>query len=83
MYFIFNTKFEISDHENIGTDTFLVLIACTVIKILTDIDFSVMAALIKAFRVQSRTPDPPATLFYDEGGKPHQKIKSIAVALFA
>ena len=42
-----------------------------------------MAALIKAFRVQRRTPDPPATLFYDEGGKPHQKIKSIAVALFA
>ena len=23
----FNTKFEISDHENIGTDTFLVVIA--------------------------------------------------------
>ena len=76
-------KFEISDHENIGIDTFLVVIACTVIKILTDIGFSVMAALIKTFRVQSHAPDPPATLFYDEGGKPHRKIKSIHVALFA
>ena len=38
------------------------------------IDFSLMAALIKVFRVQSHTPDPSATLFYDEGGKPQQKL---------
>ena len=50
------------------------VIACTDMQILTNIGFSVMAALIKGFGVQSHTPDPPATLFYDKGGKPHQKI---------
>ena len=45
-------------------------------QISTNTGFSVMAALIKGFRVQSHTPDPPApaTLFYDKGGKPHQKM---------
>ena len=47
-----------------------------------EIGFSVMAALIKGFRVQSHTPDPPATHFYDEVGRPHQKMGSIVVALF-
>ena len=78
-----HTKFEISDHENMGIDTFFVVIACMIIKILTDIGFLLMAALIKTFRVQSHAPDSPATLFYDEGCKPHRKIKSLHVALFA
>jgi hypothetical protein len=37
----------------------------------SDIDqigFSVMVAPIKEFQVQSHTPDPAATLFYDEVG---------------
>jgi hypothetical protein len=35
--------------------------------------FSVMVAQIKEFQVQSHTPDPAATLFYDEVGRLHQK----------
>ena len=81
-YTLLNTKTEISDHENIGIDTLLMVIACTDMQILTNIGFSVMAALIKGFGVQSHTPDPPATPFYDKGGKPHQKMESIHAALF-
>ena len=67
-----------------GIDTLFVVLACTVMQILTKIiGFSVMVALIKGFRVQSHTPDPPATHFYDEVGRPHQKVGSIVVALFA
>jgi len=41
-----------------------------------------MAALIKGFRVQSHTPDPAATHFYDEVDRLHQKIGFTVVALF-
>ena len=57
-----------SDHENIGIDTLLMVIACTDMQTLPIIGFSVMAALIKGFRIQSHTPDLPETLFYDKGG---------------
>ena len=70
------TKTEISDHENIGINTGDSMYRYA------HIDFSLMAALIKGFWVQGHTPDTPATLFYDEGGKPHQKMGSIHVALF-
>ena len=39
-------------------------------------------ALIKEFQVQSHTPDPAATLFYDEVGRLYQKMGSTIVALF-
>jgi hypothetical protein len=42
----------------------------------------VMVALIKGFRVESHTPDSAATHFYDEVGRPHQKMGSTIVALF-
>ena len=71
--FIFNTKSEISDHENIGKDIFLVVIACMVIKI----GFSIMVSLIMAFWVYNAAPQTRQQhFFYDEGGKPHQKKKS-------
>ncbi len=53
-----------------------------VMQILTKIGFSVMAALIKGFWVRSHAPDPAATLFYDEVGRPHPKMGSTIVALF-
>ena len=65
-----------------GIDTLFVVLTCMVMQILTKIGFSVMAALIKGFWVQSHTPDPPATHFYDEVGRSHQKMGSIVVALF-
>jgi hypothetical protein len=34
------------------------------------------------FRVESHTPDSAATHFYDEVGRPHQKMGSTIVALF-
>ena len=79
---LIHTNIEIPDHENIGKHPLLVVIACIVMQILTDTGFPVMAALINRFRVESRTPDPAATLFYDQGGKLHQKIGFILVALF-
>ena len=41
-----------------------------------------MMALIKEFQVQSHTPYPTATLFYDEVGRLYQKMGSRIVALF-
>ncbi len=41
-----------------------------------------MAALIKGFWARSHAPDPAATLFYDEVGRPHPKMGSTIVALF-
>ena len=52
-----------------GKDSLPVVLSCMVTY--TDIDkkgFLVMTALIKGFQVQSHTPDPAATLFYDEVG---------------
>ena len=57
-----------------GIDTLVeLLVYIVVMQILTKMVFSVMAALIKGFRVQSHTQDPAAIRFYDEGGRPHQK----------
>ena len=61
-----------------GIDTLVELLVYIVMQILMKIGFSVMAA----FRVQSHTQDPAATRFYDEGGRPHQKIRFTIVALF-
>ena len=41
-----------------------------------------LTALIKGFQVQSYTPDPAATLFYDEVGRLYQKMGYTIVALF-
>ena len=79
---LFNTKLQSLTMRACGIDTLLVVLACMVMQILTKIGFSVMVALIMGFRVQSHTPDPPATHFYDEMGRPHQKMRSIVVALF-
>ena len=65
-----------------GIDTLVELLVYIVMQILTKIGFSVMAALIKEFRVQSHTQDPAATRFYDEGGRLHQKMRFTIVALF-
>ena len=65
-----------------GIDTLDELLAFIVMQILTKIDISVMAALIKGFRVKSHTQDPAATRFYDEGGRLHQKMRLTIVALF-
>ena len=56
-----------------GIDTLVELLVYIVMQILTKIGLSVMAALIKGFRVQIHTQDPAATRSYDEGGMPHQK----------
>ena len=71
MHFL-NSENEFLDHENMGIDTLVEL---------TKIGFSVMVALIKGFRVHSHTQDPAATRFYDEGGRPHQKMRFTIVAL--
>ncbi len=63
-------------------DTLLVVLACIWLQILTKIVFLVMAALIKGFGVRNHAPDPAATLFYDEVGRPHPKMGSTFVALF-
>ena len=85
----FKHKTEISDHENIGIDTLLMVIACTDMQISTIIGFSVMAALIKGFQIQSHIPDPASNIFFmiwggggGGGVKPRQKMESIHVALF-
>ena len=65
-----------------GINTLVELLVYIVMQILTKIGFSVMAALINGFQVQSHTQDPAATCFYDEGGRPHQKMKFTIVALF-
>ena len=79
MHFL-NSEIEFLDHENMGIDTLVELLVYIVMQILTKIGFSVMAALIKGFLVQSHTP--AATRFYDEGGRPHQKMRFTIVALF-
>ena len=66
MHFL-NSEIEFLDHENMGIDTLVELLVYIVMQILTKIGFSVMAALIKGFRVQSHTQDPAAKRFYDEG----------------
>ena len=81
MHFL-NSEIEFLDHENMGIDTLVELLVYIVMQILTKIGFSEMAALIKGFRVQSHTQDTAATRFYDEGGRPHQKIRFTMVALF-
>ena len=81
MHFL-NSEIEFHDHENMGIDTLVELLVYIVMQILTKIGISVMAALIKGFRVQSHTQDPAATRFYDEGGRPHQKMRFTIVALF-
>ena len=67
----FKHQTEISDHENIGIDTLIMAIACTDI----DIDFSVMGALIKRFRVQSHacTPQTCQQHFFMMRGVNHTK----------
>ncbi len=77
-----NTNTVTLDHGNMGMEALLVVLAYTVMQILTKIGFSVMAVLNKGFRVQSHTPDQAATHFYDEGDRPHQKMRFIIVALF-
>ena len=67
MHFL-NSEIEFLDHENMGIDTLVELLVYIVMQILTKIGFSVMATLIKGFRVQSHTQEPAATCFYDEGG---------------
>ena len=82
MHFL-KSEIEFLDHENMGIDTLVELLVYTIVmQILTKIGFSVMAALIKGFRVQSHTQDPAATRFYDEGGRSHQKMRFTIVALF-
>ena len=63
-HILLNTKTAITDHEIMGVDTLLLVLAYTVKQISTRIGYSVMASLIKGFRVQSHTPDPAATLFF-------------------
>ena len=67
LYTLLNIKIEISDHENIGIGNSIMVIAYTDMQILTIIGFSVMAALIKGFRIQSHTPDLPAHIFMKRG----------------
>ena len=81
-YTLLNTKTESTDHENMGIDTLFVMLVCAVKQILTNTGFSVMASLIKVFRVQSHTPDPAATHFFDDVGRPYQSMESKIVALF-
>ena len=54
MHFL-NSEIEFLDHENMGIDTLVELLVYIVMQILTKIGFSVIAALIKGFRVQSHT----------------------------
>ena len=83
MHFL-NSEIEILDHENMGIDTLVELLVYIVMQILTKIVvFSVMAALIKGFRVQSHTQDPAATRFYDKGSRLHQNIRFTIVAVFS
>ena len=81
MHFL-NSEIEYLDHENMGIDTLVELLVYIVMQILTKIGFSAMAALIKGYWVQSHTQDPAAIRFYDEGGRPHQKMRFTSVALF-
>ena len=71
-----------TDHENMGTDILFEVLAYTVKQISTNTGFSVMASTVKAFPVQSHTPDPAATHFFDDGGRPYQNMGSKIVALF-
>ena len=57
-----------------GIDTLLVVLACTVMQILTKTHYSVMVELIVGFRVESHTPDPAATHFYNEVGRLYQEM---------
>ena len=81
MHFL-NSENEFLDHENMGIDTLVELLVYIVMQILTKIGFLVMTAQIKGFRVHSHTQDPAATCFYDEGGRPHQKMRFTIVAIF-
>ena len=65
-----------------GRETLVELLVYIVMQILIKIGYSVMAALIKGFQVQSHTQDPAATRYYDEGGRLHQKLRFTIVALF-
>ena len=59
----------------------LVVLACTVMQILTKTHNSVMVELIVGFRVESHTPDSAATHFYNEVDTLYQKMGSKLVAL--
>ena len=56
MHFL-DSEIDFLDHENMGIDTLVELLVYVFMQILTKIGISVMAALIKGFRVQSHTQD--------------------------
>ena len=64
-------------------DTLLVVLARTVTQILAKTYYLVMVELIVGFWVESHTPDPAATHFYNEVDTLYQKMGSKFVALFA